>query len=220
MELSLVLAVLLAGCIWFLPVVNEHRSLLAIKEVAARYRLQSDSTSVGIFSRALPSQVTGTHRGERISIYTERRSWGWGYRLTNYVERYVQVEVCNQRDACLALSGTVQHVALLSAFISKPRFPTQDAHFDRYFSIKRSIPPELAEHLMASNSLRQRLLEALTGMRRIKVELQGQQLTLTETMPWYHLASVQNEAAYLQRLADLAIDLGKAIEAALTQPRA
>jgi hypothetical protein len=211
MEFLLVLAILLLGFMWSLPFVNEHRSMLAIKEVAARYHLQSGSTSSGVFSRALSSQVTGIHRGERISICTNRRSWGPKY--PNYVERFIQIEVTNDLNARLMLSGTVQRVALLSAFVNKPKIPTNNPQFDRYFVIEQSVPKDLAKQLLASGSLRQRLLETLRGMRRMRIELQGRQLKLTETMPWYHLASLRNEADYLQRLADLAIDLGKAIEA-------
>jgi hypothetical protein len=208
----LILPLALATVLWVLPVLSAYRGETALRELAAYMGLNYQPATHKLFAQQTLPTVSGTHRGRRFLLHAESRIWGVR-RLSEYRVRHVDVEVVNESNAHLVLLSAAQERVLLKALFARRRIRTGDEQFDQRFFIEGSTPEGFAQRLLTSSFVRQQLLDVFRGMQRRRIELKGQQLTLEETLPWYHLQSVANEVAYLRRLVDAMIDLAKGIDA-------
>jgi hypothetical protein len=171
------------------------------KDQPAAHSFQSGRTT---------AHVVGTHRGKRFVLYSARRG-GFPIWYT-YTVRYLGVQFAHTINAKLLLRSTTNESALLKSIFRGRAFRTGDERFDDRFILECSVPGDFAVRLLSSAGLHQQLLEVLTGLRRRRIELEGQWLILEEIPASYTLEGGSDETAYVRRMVELMVSIAEAIE--------
>lgn len=164
--------------------------LKAWGELASNTGLTCDSG--GLFA---PIRVTGLYRGHGLTLDTFTRSSG------RHSETYTRIMLSASNPSNLAL--TIYEEGVMSKVgkaLGMQDIQVGDADLDRRFIIK-GRPEDAVVNLLASGSLRQRLLDA----RSLNLTLNGDQVR-------FEARGVELDTGRLQSLFDLMSDLAEAVE--------